>query len=148
MLAACGGSTPAAEAPAQEPAEEPAATAEAPAQAQAKTFDDMSEHERAELMKNVVLPEMTTAFQSFDKEEFAQVNCVTCHGPGAKEGEFDMPNKDLPSLNQAEMDEHPEMTKFMMEVVVPKMAKMLGEEPYNPQTHEGFGCFDCHTKKE
>jgi hypothetical protein len=27
---------------------------------------------------------------------------------------------------------------------VPKMAGLLGEEPYNPETGKGFGCFSCH----
>jgi hypothetical protein len=38
------------------------------------------------------------------------------------------------------------MVKFMGERVVPEMAKLLHEEPYNPETHQGFGCFHCHVK--
>lgn len=155
-LAACGGTSPSAATPGDEttgasappPASEAAAETPAAGDVTAKSFDDMTPPERMELMKKKVIPEMTAAFQSFDSNEFEKVSCATCHGPGAKNGEFEMPTKSLPALDKAEMDKHPEMTKFMMEVVVPKMAGILGEHPYDPETHEGFGCFNCHTKKE
>ncbi len=158
IIAACGGSTPPADAPSEaEPAggEETApSSTEASAEAvqgeegEHKSFDAMSPPERMKVMKEVVVPQMTEAFQAFSQEEFGKVNCMTCHGPGAKNGEFEMPSKSLPALDEEEMGAHPEMTKFMSETVVPKMAAILGEEPYNPETHEGFGCFHCHTKKQ
>ncbi len=162
-MAACGGSTPAAETPSDDGGDttsDPSSAADAggpeagepeagaPETQPNKSFDEMSPPERMSLMKKVVLPEMTNAFQEFDREEFAEVSCATCHGPGAKNGDFEMPSAALPALDQEEMAEHPEVTKFMKEIVVPKMAAILGEQPYNPETHEGFGCFDCHTKKE
>jgi hypothetical protein len=152
-MAACGGSAPSAEAPAADTkaTDGPDPSTESPAapeeQTSAKSFDQMSPQERLELMKTRVVPEMGQAFRAFDSQEFAEVNCTTCHGPGAKSGDFEMPTKSLPALDKEEMDEHPQMTKFMMEQVVPQMAAILGESPYNPETHEGFGCFDCHTQK-
>lgn len=113
-----------------------------------KSFDEMTAPERMQHMKTVVAPHMAKVFQEADAEKYAKFGCSGCHGPGAKEGNFEMPNAALPPLNKEEMDAHPEATKFMAERVVPEMAKLLGEEPYNPETHEGFGCFDCHTKKE
>lgn len=152
VLAACGGSSTPAAAPADEPAaQEPGASEPAAAEsadAAGKTFDEMTPPERMNLMKTKVVPEMTVAFQNFDKDEFEKVTCSTCHGPGAKNGDFGMPTKSLPALDKDEMDKHPEMTKFMMEVVVPQMASILGEHPYNPETQQGFGCFNCHTKKD
>ena len=34
---------------------------------------------------------------------------------------------------------------FMMEQVSPEMAKILDVPHYDPATHQGFGCFNCHT---
>src|SRR5690606_27338757 len=117
---------------------------EEPSSAEKKKFDDMAPGERLNYMKTVVMPTMKPIFQEFDGEEYGEFGCATCHGSGAKDGNFEMPSAELPALDQAEMDEHPEMTKFMMEKVTPKMADLMGEAP-GP---EGFGCFDCHTKKD
>lgn len=35
-------------------------------------------------------------------------------------------------------------TEFMLNVVVPKMAALLAQKPYDPATGQGFGCFGCH----
>jgi hypothetical protein len=40
--------------------------------------------------------------------------------------------------------EKPQMAKFMAESVAPKMAAAMGLPPYDPQTHQGFGCGGCH----
>lgn len=150
---ACGGSQPAAQEPA--PAEEPAeAPAEQPGETESETktefkhFDDMSASEKMQHMKTVIAPSMAKVFQEADAEEYANFSCGNCHGSGAKQGNFSMPSAELPALNKEEMDEHPEVTKFMMERVVPEMAKLLGEAPYDPATGTGFGCYGCHTKKE
>jgi len=102
-------------------------------------------------MKKVVTPKMRAVFQAFDAEDFQEFNCETCHGPGAKARHFKMPNPDLPRLTVADRfkkhrEEHPKATQFMMEKVVPEMAAALGMQPYNPETHQGFGCFGCHVE--
>lgn len=152
LVAACGGSaTPAASAEpgtAGEETTEGVGDAPETAEGETKKFDEMSAPEKMKHMKTVVAPHMAKVFQEASAEEYSDFNCTTCHGPGAKNGEFEMPSASLPALDKEEMDEHPEITKFMAERVVPEMAKLLGEEPYNPETQEGFGCYDCHTKKE
>jgi hypothetical protein len=164
----CGGSQPAPEAPPPEPAPAPAPTPEAPAAAPSATapaepapaasaaepakpsWSEMTKEQRKELMKTVVLPGMKTVFQELDAKAFADMTCVTCHGPGAKEGKFDMPNPKLPKLDPKDgfakhMKKSPKVTKFMMEHVAPEMVKLLNVPPYDPKTNEGFGCMNCHT---
>jgi hypothetical protein len=110
----------------------------------------MTTAQKKEVMKTLVLPQMKAAFQELDPKDFAAMSCMTCHGESVKQGKFTMPNPKLPRLDPAggfarHKKEDPKITKFMMEHVSPEMAKLLGVEPYNPVTHEGFGCSNCHT---
>jgi hypothetical protein len=128
-------------------------TAPAAALAPAAPWRDMGHEERLAHMKRVVLPGMKIEFAAFDAGEFGDMDCTTCHGYGAEDGSFRMPNPDLPRLPGSPdgferlLADEPKMTAFMVNVVVPKMAAMLGEPPYDPQKHAGFGCFRCHTTK-
>ena len=116
----------------------------------------MSHDQRADLMKRKVLPQMKAAFSAVEPDEFSKMNCATCHGAGAKDKSFKMPNPALPKLpagTDAEgwarlAAEEPEMMAFMKTQVVPQMAAILGEKPYDPATHEGFGCVECHTAEK
>jgi len=117
-------------------------------------WKDMTHQERHFYMRETVFPPMKGDFVAFSSKDYAKMNCATCHGDGAKDHTFKMPNPKLPPLPATEAGfkqlqaKHPEVVKFMMETVVPDMAKMLGEAAYNPTTHQGFGCFRCHTKKD
>jgi mono/diheme cytochrome c family protein len=103
-------------------------------------------------MKTVVYPKMKEEFIGYDAKRYGEMTCITCHGDGAKDGSFKMPNPKLPKLPGDEAGfkalaaKMPAAAKFMGTHVVPAMAKMLGEAPYDPQTQKGFGCFECHTK--
>jgi hypothetical protein len=151
-LAACEGS-----APKQTPSEPPAPAADAPAKdapaTDAVAWKDMKHAARMEHMKTVVFPAMKAAFTAFDPDDFKDFKCATCHGAGAADKTFKMPNPKLPKLPADEAGfkqlaaKEGDAVKFMSETVVPKMAAMLGETPYDPATHQGFGCFECHTKK-
>jgi hypothetical protein len=147
VLSACGGSQPPAEAA---PAgEAPSGGAEGPAAPPSKPFDELTQNEKLDVMKKVVVPTMKPLFQAQNAEKFKDFGCTTCHGPHAKQGKFDMPNPDLPKLNFADnmkvhKEKTPEMLTFMMEKVKPEMAKALNLPEYDPATKKGFGCGECH----
>jgi hypothetical protein len=150
FLAACGGSQPPAESP-PDPAAEPP-PAETPAEApMPEAFDDMNRDQRMMFMKQTVLPTMQAKFQEFDATRYAEFSCATCHGAGAKDGSFKMPNPNLPKLPSTPegftelAGKKPEAAKFMGEVVTPTMTELLHEEPFDMATGKGFGCMECHT---
>lgn len=102
-------------------------------------------------MKSTVMPKMKDEFSAFDAKRFGEMNCKTCHGDGAADGSFKMPNAKLPPVPATKegfeklMKKKPEICKFMMEKVTPDMAGLLGEPAYDPKTQQGFGCHGCHT---
>lgn len=104
---------------------------------------DLDASARMARMKQVVMP---TAKSLFGKPD---ANCTLCHGPGAKEGNFAMPSQALPALDPTDSfaAHDPGAVQFMMEKVVPQIAGALVTPPYDPATHQGFGCFSCHTQK-
>ena len=135
-----------------------APAAKAPPAAPAKKIDweHMSEADKKKYMKSTVLPAMKKEFQTFDAKTYKKFNCATCHGEGATDGKFKMPNAKLPKLPQptdragfmALQQKKPDAVKFMGTVVKPKMAELLGLAEWTPATPTGFGCYQCHTKAE
>jgi len=141
-LAACGGSQPAAEAPGG-PGATPAA--EAPGGAALVWKDDMPTKEKAEFMKQKVLPAMTKTFQEYDAKKYEKFSCKTCHGPEMKPKPVDaLPELHFKDGKLTEADTNPDIVKFMHEKVAPQMADIFGKKPYDPATKEGFGCNGCH----
>jgi hypothetical protein len=109
-----------------------------------KTFE-----QRQEYMGIVVLPAMKTMFKEYDENEFKQFKCQTCHGDDMNEKKFAMPSDSIYPLNKADpvkgaMAYDEKMTKFMVEKVVPDMAKLVDEEPDPTGKGSGFGCMECH----
>lgn len=141
VLAACG-STPSAETA----ADGAKAAAEQP---KAWTALETPE-EKGAFMKDVVVPTVQELVRTHTGNAAAEVNCKSCHGQDPQAVGFKMPSPDLPALNpEGFFAEHnQDMVKFMAEVLTPKMVEVLGVEPYNPETHQGFGCFACHTMKQ
>ncbi len=97
FVAACGGKS--ATAPTTTAAAAGASEAPPPAD---MAFKDMNADQRVAFMKLSVMPAMKAAFQEFDATKFADFTCKTCHGKGAADGSFEMPNPDLPRLPTAE----------------------------------------------
>lgn len=111
-------------------------------------FHELDHEAKKQHMKQVIMPAMRTLFADFDSQEFGEMNCITCHGATAKDGNFEMPSASLPKLTRdgdfaKEKAEHPRDTEFMMTRVVPEMAALMHETP-----GEGLGCFSCHMPVE
>jgi hypothetical protein len=119
-------------------------------------WEKMNKDQRKAYMKKVVKPDMQKLFVAFDAKKYANFGCPTCHGDGATDGTFKMPNAKLPKLPQptdkagfmAIMQKKPEMAKFMMGKVKPTMASLLGMPEWTPEKPVGFSCYGCHTKEE
>jgi cytochrome c553 len=133
----------------------PAAPAPATAASAAPAVDwaAMNKEQRKDYMKKVVMPQMKETFVAFDADRYKSMNCITCHGEGATEGKFTMPNPKLPKLPATPdgfhklMTEKPAVMQFMATKVKPQMAHLLGMPEFTPQSKTGFGCFQCHTKE-
>ena len=114
----------------------------------------MSKAERKQYMKQVVLPKMKPVMHDFDSKKFADVKCATCHGYGARNGQFKMPNPELAKLPNSRpgfeklMKDKPEWMEFMGKTMKPSMANLLSLKPFDPKTGKGFGCGNCHMTKE
>lgn len=150
LLGACGGPA----APAEEQGGEPTSGAEQ-AEERSVAWSEMTHEQKAEYMATVVVPRMRPLFQAFDAEEFAEFGCATCHGENAREVGFEMPNglhpldpAQLPAMFQSDDPEVQRVAQFMGGQVVPTMAELLGQPPYDPETHQGFGCLGCHATTE
>lgn len=140
--------TPAVDAPA---ADAPAAEKTEPG-APGVAWADKTFKQRQEYMGIVFLKAQKKSFKAHDEAQFSGFKCQTCHGDDMKEQNFAMPSDSLYPLNpenpvEAAMEYDEEITKFMVEQVVPESAKLLDMEPYNPETGQGFGCFGCHPKE-
>ncbi|MBL4689551.1 MAG: hypothetical protein JKY37_33495 [Nannocystaceae bacterium] len=110
-----------------------------------KTFD-----QKKTWMGVEVFPKMKASFQGHDAATYKKFTCATCHGDDGKEKGYKMPSDSIYPLNPkdpitAAMDYDEDVTKFMMDKVVPEMVGMLeGVEGYSAANPTGFGCMSCH----
>lgn len=140
---ACGGSEPQPTTPTAPAAVAPAETAAALAVPTSFREAKTKEQQMA-FMKTRVDPPMRKIFQAHDGNHFKDFSCKTCHGPNYVEPKEFLPKLALKNGNITSFAEKPEVSKFMAEKVVPEMAAAMGEKPYDPATHQGFGCGGCH----
>ena len=117
-------------------------------------WKDMNADQRQKYMKDVVLPKAKEIFVAFDPK-FQKMDCKTCHGDGADDGSFEMPNPKIASLPNTEAafvawlgqdEDAARFTPFMASKVEPLMAELLHMSVFDPKTGAGeFGCSACHT---
>jgi hypothetical protein len=144
VLLSCGGNAPEPTTPTA-PNTAPTATEATPSQdAPVKWNEDLSTTQKIQFMKQSVLPKMSQVFQASNRERYSGFSCKTCHGPNNKDPKEFLPNLTMKEGTLTAFAEKPDVAKFMHEKVVPEMATLFGQKPYDPNTHQGFGCAGCH----
>jgi hypothetical protein len=112
-------------------------------------FDSLDHDQRIQFMKEKVVPTMEPLFKNHDATKYADFGCKTCHGEGAKEGKFDMPNEKLPKLFGPHMDQFKkEDVEWMGKDIKPTMAQLLKQPEMTKENPKGFGCLECHTMEK
>ena len=106
-------------------------------------WEEMSVADKEFYMIGKVNPIMKELVTGHDAEEFADFDCVDCHGEEMREINFKMP---APSMyivppkgtpgHRGMLSTFPDEVEFMAEVVTPAMGKLLGIEDYS--------CAGCH----
>jgi PBP1b-binding outer membrane lipoprotein LpoB len=147
LVAACGSNQPDAS---SSPAEQTAAEEQTTVVAEKQPLNWATKPlvEKQLFMKEEVVPAMGELFLPMHPD----FQCSTCHGETYQEVKFKMPNT-LKPLDPANMpfqsadEKMRNAAQFMMAKVVPRMAGLLEQSPYNPETKTGFGCFNCHATK-
>lgn len=103
-------------------------------------YNHMTVEQKNFYMTTVVLPTMSAKFKDFDGETYANFSCGTCHGTGATDGTYSMPNADLYELplDSFPQPEDGSYEAFMYEEVLPTMTDLLDQEGT-------ASCESCHT---
>jgi hypothetical protein len=123
------------------PAEATAAAAPLPA-----TWKEVhGKDQKAEFMKQKIVPVMGPLFQAYDAKAYGDFDCATCHGPDYKNPKRYLAELTFKDGKFEECADEAALCQFMGEKVVPEMAQAMGMPAYNPETHTGFGCGNCHT---
>lgn len=114
-------------------------------------WEQMTHEQRGHFMAHVVMPAMQPIFQDHDATRYAEFSCGTCHGANAHDVNFMMPNGlhplDHATIMATFQSQDPSAT-WMTQHVWPRMAELLGEEPFDQATGSGFRCTDCHADGE
>ena len=104
-------------------------------------------------MAQCVVPAVAPLFQEHfkgDKEnDYADFGCATCHGEDFNGNTYQMPavfslNWDYAKYWAKNGIYNPADGTGLMAEVTAEMVTLLGTEPYDMKTGEGFGCYGCH----
>lgn len=168
VATACGSSSPTAETPTSEatasaaapPAPSTAAAADtaaptatavatasasgAPAAVPATWKDATTKEQQVAYMKTNIVPHMIKVFQGEDAKRYANFDCKTCHGPEYKAPKDFLPHLAFKGGKFAVSPDKAKVLAFMKDKVAPEMASAMGDKPFDPATHTGFGCGGCH----
>jgi hypothetical protein len=149
--AACGSKTPSSNGPA---GTGPTTEAKKPPLPAGLVWKDMNADQRHQYMEETVMPRAKAIFVEFDATAYANMDCGTCHGNGADDGSFEMPDgkkKPLPSTPEAFMawigkdQRAAKYTEFMAQKVEPLMGELLHMTVFDPKTKTGeISCSSCH----
>ena len=120
------------------------------------SWKNMTKKQKGKFMEKVVVPKMEPLFQAFKPDDYKTFDCKTCHGKGADDETFKMPNPDIEALPKSQegwaklKEHHPDWLKFVGEEVKPKMAALLGLPEFNPKDPQPgtVGCSACHTTEK
>ena len=116
-------------------------------------WPEWSHEKKLAYMKETVMPAAKRIFSGFEPVRFGFMTCETCHGQGARDGTYKMPNPDLPHIVGGKggfvelATKQPETLRFMQSVVGPEIGKLLGYEEFNMAKHVGFSCYQCHVRE-
>lgn len=125
---------------------QPATTGEPATQTAARpAWADMTPEQKGQVMKDVVMPRARELFSTYNPQKFADVKCSLCHGPNPKERAFKMPSPDLPEFEPSMFEDHPDMSMFMKNQVMPMVAEAMGLRPFDGQSGD-VRCTTCHPK--
>ncbi|UJR82259.1 hypothetical protein [Sandaracinus amylolyticus] len=120
-----------------------------------RPWAELTRDERTAHMTREVLPRMTELFAAYDATRYDAFTCATCHGEGAREHDYAMPNPALLPLHPTGSEgqhqtvrDHPEGVRFMYSRVMPAMQALLGAPEYDASTGEGFSCYAWHPHAE
>ena len=108
--------------------------------------------QRQDYMGIFVLPRMQKLFAGWKPDEYGEFRCQTCHGENFDKPpvDFQMPRVAFPLEADdpigGAMKYDAEATRFMVDKVLPTMAELLGEKPFEAKTGQGFSCFRCHPR--
>jgi hypothetical protein len=113
-----------------------------------------SHEKKLAYMKEKVMPAEREIFARFMPLRFASMTCETCHGAGARDGSYKMPNPDLPRITGGKggftemIAKEPEVIRFMQQDVGPETGKLLGYPVFDMEKHVGFSCYQCHVRDD
>ena len=112
-------------------------------------WSQLTWEERHDRMTWLVLPNMARLFQRLGGTEHPTLTCETCHGVAAEAAGYRMPRAlPLPKAEAApgtlNSRAHGQDGEGGVDEVTVTMARLLGKQPYDPATKEGFGCLGCH----